>query len=330
MTYANNKVAQILGTTYPLIQAPMSWITNARLVAAVSNAGGLGVLGPNAGGLSSPNAADLPHQPRTVAEKVATYREEIRKTKEQTDKPFAINIIMPGAEEEIDEYNQGLLEAAFAEGVKHFVTVSLDLPNKKVFAYILKHGGVIIHRPITPTIANMRAAQELGAHLLVATGYDEGGYTPERQLGTFTVVPTMVDAVDIPVLAAGGINDRRGVNAAFALGAQGVFIGTRFIVTKESPAAESTKSKILQSGVDNIIRVSHFQRSIVTPKAQEYAAYYAANPEDDLDSKIQQAGGLRPGMLVGDHEQGIISVNMGIDVIRTIPSVVNLIKSLME
>ena len=106
------------------------------------------------------------------------------------------------------------------------------------------HQIKIIYRPLTPTIENAKEAESFGADIYVATGFDEGGTVPERVIGTFSIVPMIADAIDIPVVAAGGIGDYRTVNAAFALGAEGVFAGSLFIATTENPAAENVKQKL--------------------------------------------------------------------------------------
>lgn len=315
------QVTQILGTKYPLIQAPMSWITDANLVAAVSNAGGLGVLGPNAG--QTELTTDL-------TETIERLRQEIRQTKKLTDKPFGLNlIIMTENGEKPDEFLTALLAMAFEEKVRHFAIVGNA--HQEIFNQIKAQGGVIIYRPLTPTVANMQEAERFGADILVATGYDEGGHIPTRPLGTFTVVPTMVDAVNVPVLAAGGINDRRGVKAAFALGAAGVYIGTRFIATQESPAAENVKQLMVNSGYDDVLAVSNIQRSIRTPMAEKLAAQYQdPSNTQDMNAVIAQQGGLRPAMRLGELDNGIVSVNTGVDIIKTVPSVADLIQDLME
>ena len=213
MLNQSEKVIKILGTKYPLIQAPMNWLTNAELVAAVSNSGGLGILGPNAGQREA-------YSPEVTYQK---FREEIQKTKSLTDKGFGVNILLP-----INPFSEALLNAAIDEGVKYFATVG-DA-DSIIFKKIKENNGIIIHRPLNPNSKNMKEAESLEVDLLVATGYDEGGVIPSQQIGTFSIVPAMVDSVSIPVLAAGGINDKRGVKAAFALGASGVYIGTRFLL----------------------------------------------------------------------------------------------------
>lgn len=161
----------------------------------------------------------------------------------------------------------------------------------------------------------------------MATGYDEGGLLPNKSIGTFTVIPTMVDAVNIPVLAAGGINDRRGVKAAFALGAEGVFIGSRFIVTKESPASNSAKNKIINSNYEDIIEIDKIFRSLRTEKIKK-----VMDKNKNLFGILPYTlSDLRLGFLSEDDlEEGMISVNTGINLINDIPSIEELIKRLME
>lgn len=319
MAYEGSRVARTLGIKYPLIQAPMSWVTDARLVAAVSEAGGLGVLGPNAG------YSTLTKDPDETIERM---RSEIRKVRTLTDKPFGLNVLLM-SDEALDEFTQKWVRMAAEEGVVHFVSVGNA--SEQAFGFMKELDGIIIHRPLTPTVANMREAEALGADVLVATGYDEGGLIPASALGTFTVVPTMVDAVRVPVMATGGINDRRGVKAAFALGAEGVYIGTRFIVTQESPAADNVKNMIITSGYADMQFVSPLQRSIRTRTADRLAALNLDKQNTlDLDREISKLGGLRPGMLAGDLDEGIVSVNTGIDIIKSNPTVKELIAELLE
>ncbi|RAI70890.1 2-nitropropane dioxygenase [Pseudomonas fluorescens] len=320
MVYEGSRLVEILNIKYPLIQAPMSWVTDARLVSAVSEAGGLGVLGPNAG------YRTLTTDPKETIERM---RSEIRKVRALTDKPFGLNVLLMGmGDDPLDEFTTNWITMAAEEGVTHFVSVGNA--SKHAFGLMKEFGGTIIHRPLTPTVAKMREAEALGADVLVATGYDEGGVIPASALGTFTVVPTMVDAVSVPVLATGGINDRRGVKAAFALGAEGVYIGTRFIVTQESPAAHNVKNTIITSGYTDMQFVSPLQRSIRTPMADRLAALNVDKENTlDLDREISRLGGLRPGMLEGNMDEGIVSVNTGIDIIKSNPTVKELIDQLL-
>lgn len=314
MLNQSEKVIKILGTKYPLIQAPMNWLTNAELVAAVSNSGGLGILGPNAGQREA-------YSPEVTYQK---FREEIQKTKSITDKNFGINVLLP-----INPFSEALLNAAIDEGVKYFATVG-DA-DSIIFKKIKENNGVIIHRPLNPNSENMREAESLGVDLLVATGYDEGGVIPSQQIGTFSIVPAMVDSVSIPVLAAGGINDKRGVKAAFALGASGVYIGTRFLLTKESPMSNKVKEQILKSKNQDMLLVAKQQRSLNTKIAVMLESKYEdlATSNENMEI-IRENGGIRSGMLEGDLENGIISLNTSIEIIKNIPSVKDLIEELMN
>lgn len=316
-----NNVTKTLNIKYPIIQAPMSWMTNARLVASVSNAGGLGILGPNAG------QTEVTSDPKETASRM---RDEIHKTKALTNKPFGLNILTPRPNESLSEstFTNELLQMAFDEGIQYFAVVGTA--HKEVFEQIKQHNGKIIFRPLTPTVEQMKLGESYGADIAVATGSDEGGILPNQEFGTFTIVPSMVDAVNIPVLAAGGINDNRSVKAAFSLGAQGVYVGSRFLMTEESPLNSKAKDLILKSDSHDVIRVSPTQRAIELGKALEYSSELAKDPfNNELDREISKNGGLRPGMLMGDFKNGIVSVNTGIGSITTIPSVTNLIEQLM-
>ncbi len=209
-----NRVARILGIEKPVVQGPLSWLTDARLVAAVGNAGGLGVLGPNAG-LTAATAVSTPEAT------AAKMREEIRKTKQLTEKPFGVNLI-PTAENDI--WTPAILPVIKEEGVKVVVYTGYgDGSLKPALFDELKAAGItIIYRDINPTPENSRRAEQAGADIIVATGFDEGGTLPGTALGTFTIVPLIVDAVQrVPVMAAGGITDARGARAVHALGGGG-------------------------------------------------------------------------------------------------------------
>ncbi|NHC43497.1 2-nitropropane dioxygenase [Bacillus sp. MM2020_1] len=316
----NNRVCEILGIKYPIVQAAMNWITDANMVAAVSNAGGMGVLGHNAG-------------PKMVGSKRINTEERIRnellKIKSLTDKPFAVNIILP--EEGMNDnsfYVRTTLDKAFEEEVRYFVSVGKV--NRKVFKEIKDRGGILIHRELNPTPEAAKKAEEAGADIIIATGYDEGGVIPQRSIGTFSIVPTIVDAVDIPVMATGGINDIRGVRAAFALGAEGVYVGTRFIVSEECPASYVTKQEIIRSKGADILLVSSTQRSIPNKAAQEFGNLYRNGmPSDEVDKRISESGGVRFGMLEGKMDEGIVSVNTAIDLITEVKSCEAIVKELM-
>ncbi|WP_411345397.1 NAD(P)H-dependent flavin oxidoreductase [Paenibacillus sp. WLX1005] len=308
-----NRITSILGIQYPIVQAAMSWITDAAMVAAVSNAGGMGVLGPNAG-------AKFDGEQRISSEE--RLRREIRKIKTITDKPFAMNVLFPEEGDETSEqYALHTLNVALEEGVRHFLAVGTV--NTKLFKKVKHHQAILIFRELTPTPKGAQAAEVAGADILIATGYDEGGWIPQNQIGTFSIIPTIADAVDIPVMATGGINDIRGVRAAFALGAEGVYIGTRFIVSKECPAADIVKQDIVSSTANNLVFVSPLQRSIAHKLSLELASMHenGTAPAEEMS--------LKPGMLEGKLDEGIISVNTAIDVIKEIKTCGEIVQELM-
>lgn len=185
----------------------------------------------------------------------------------------------------------------------------------------------LIVRPLTPTVKNAREAQAMGADIFVATGYDAGGFLPSHHTGTFSIVPTIVDAVTIPVLAAGGINDLRGVRAAFALGAEGVYVGTRFIATNECAANDHAKELICKLSGSNLLYVDETQRSLPTEFAAE--AYVKHRLAPTVPTTVDLVGALRTGMYDGEPDKGIVTVNTGIDVIRSVVPAGQVVSELM-
>jgi enoyl-[acyl-carrier protein] reductase II len=321
----NNRICQILGIEKPVIQGPLSWLTDARLVAAVSNAGGLGVLGPNAG-LTAETAVSTPEE---TAEKM---REEIRKTKMLTEKPFGVNLI-PTPENDV--WTPPVMQVIKEEGVK--VVVYTGYGEGAVIPALfdeLKSAGVsIIYRDINPTPENTRLAEAAGADIIVATGFDEGGTLPGKALGTFSIVPLIADAVqNVPVLAAGGITDRRTARAAHALGASGVFAGSIFISTEESRVPQSVKDKIIDSnGLDMLLfrTLPDYYRSLPGKLAEKLVQMDKAGASnEELGKTMGGLRGLRIGMLEGNTDEGYISLGTGIGSIRDVKSVAEVVDEL--
>lgn len=209
-------VSKLLGIEYPILQGAMAWISDHQLVSAVSEAGGLGILaGGNAPG--------------------DWVRDQIRRIKEKTDKPFGVNIML------LSPYADELADIVLEEKVPVVVTGAGN-PGKYMEKW--KKAGIIV-LPVVPSIALAKRMERLGADALIAEGSEAGGHIGE--LGTMTLVPQIVDAVHIPVIAAGGIADGRGVAAAFALGASAVQIGTRFLVAEECSVHEAYKKKVIDA-----------------------------------------------------------------------------------
>lgn len=218
-----SSICEMIGIQYPIFQGGMAWVADSSLAAAVSNAGGLGLIA----------AANAP---------VELIREEIRKTKKLTDKPFGVNIML------LSSNAEEVAKLVCEEGVK-VVTTGAGNPGKYIEMWKAHDIKVI---PVVASVALAIRMERCGVDAVVAEGCESGGHVGE--LTTMALVPQVVDAVNIPVIAAGGIGDGRGVAAAFALGASGVQIGTRFLVAKECTVHENYKEKVLKAkDIDTVV-----------------------------------------------------------------------------
>ncbi len=211
-----NKICEILGIKYPIFQGGMAWVSTAELAAAVSNAGGFGII---AAGHAE---ADI-------------VRAQIKKAKTLTDKPFGVNVMLLSPH--VDEVMKVVCEEKLAA-----ITTGAGNPGK--YMDMLKEAGVKIF-PVIASVAMARKMEKMGADGVVAEGTESGGHIGE--LTTMALVPQVADAVEIPVLAAGGIADSRGIVAALALGAQGVQMGTRFICSTECTVHENYKQAVIDA-----------------------------------------------------------------------------------
>lgn len=210
-----SRVCQLLDIKYPIFQGGMAWIADASLAAAVSEAGGLGII--------------------TGTAPTDWVRDEIRKAKKLTDKPFGVNIMLMDVH--VDEISKMVCE----EGVK-VVTTGAGSPGKYMEMW-KAHGVKVI--PVVASVALAKRMEKAGADAIIAEGTESGGHV--GQLTTMALVPQVVDAVNIPVLAAGGIGDGRGVAASFMLGAEGVQLGTRFLVAKECTVHQNYKNRVIKA-----------------------------------------------------------------------------------
>lgn len=209
----NSKFSDMVGIKYPIIQGGMAWIADSSLAAAVSNAGGLGIITGNA--------------------PLDWIREEIRKAKKLTDKPFGVNIMLLG------ETAEAVAKMVCEEGVK-VVTTGAGSPGKYIEMW--KSYGIKVI-PVVASVALAKRMEKAGVDAIIAEGCESGGHVGE--LTTMALVPQVIDAVNIPVIAAGGIGDGRGAAAAFMLGASGIQVGTRFLVANECTVHQNYKQKVL-------------------------------------------------------------------------------------
>lgn len=314
-----NRVSKILNIEKPIIQGPMSGLTNANFVASVSEAGGLGILGPNA------VEARITNSPFETAEKM---RSEVKKVKKLTSKPFASTIMVS----EDLSYTSYLIDMLIEENIS--AVLINGILDQTIFNKLRENNIKIIFRPLTPTIENAIKSEELGADVFVATGFDEGGTVPEKIIGTFSIIPMIADAIKIPVIAAGGIGDVRGVRAAFCLGAEGVFVGSVLIPTFENPAAENVKQYIVDSNAEDLIlfrTIPSYYRSLPGKLARELEEMDKNGATNEELAKHMSGGrNMRLGMLNGDTENGYVSVGTGISPINSIRSTKSVIDDLMQ
>ena len=299
-----NRITELLKIKYPIIQAGMVWVSGWKLASAVSNIGGLGLIG--AGSMKP----DL-------------LREHIKKCQNATTKPFAVNI--PLLRSDANE----LIDVVIDENVK-IVFSSAGNPAK--FIDILKKNNIkVVH--VVPSVKHGKKAESVGCDAVVGEGVEAGGHNGADEITTFSLIPQLCDAVKIPVIAAGGISDGRGILAALALGAEGVQIGTRFAVTKESSAHELYKQSVLSatdSSTTLILRKIGSAR-IIKNKFSELALKEEFNGADKeklleiLGSKKE-----RRAIFEGDIENGMPEAGQGAGLIKNIPAVSDLFVQLIK
>lgn len=296
------RITDLIGIEYPIFQGGMAWIAESTLASAVSNAGGLGII---AGG-SAP---------------IDYLRDQIRKTKELTDKPFGVNIMLmsPNAEE--------LAKLVIEENVP-VVTTGAGNPGKYMEAW--KAAGIKVI-PVVPSVALAKRMERAGADAVVAEGTESGGHIGQNT--TMCLVPQVVDAVEIPVIAAGGIADGRGVAASFMLGAEGVQVGTRFLASEECQIHENYKNAVIAAkDTDNAITGFYSGspcrciKSKYTKKLQEMEKN-AAPPED---FEALTVGSLRKAVVDGNTDEGSMLCGLIAGMVNEVKPAAVIIKEMME
>ena len=272
------KVTELLQIEYPIIQGGMAWVAEHHLAAAVSEAGGFGLIG----------AASAP--PEIV-------REEIRKAKELTDKPFGVNIMLlnPNADE--------VAKIVVEEGIQ---AVTTGAGNPEKYMPMWKEAGVKVI-PVVASVAMAKRMERYGADAVVAEGMEAGGHIGNQT--TMALIPQIVDAVNIPVIAAGGIGDGRGVAASFMLGAEGVQMGTSFVVADESIVHDNYKDRIVKAkDIDSVVTgqsTGHPVRCLRNQMTKEYIKKEQEGvPFEELERMT--LGSLRKAVMDGDILNGSV------------------------
>ncbi|WP_096435557.1 NAD(P)H-dependent flavin oxidoreductase [Alteribacter populi] len=300
-----NKVTRLLHIQYPIIQGGMGNISHANLAAAISEAGGLGTLGVGTMTLSQ-------------------VEKELVNIKALTNQPFCVNIpirVQPNVKEVVQlilDYNVPI--------------VSLSAGNPKPLIPVLKEAGVTII-VVAASVKQAKKAEEAGADIIVAEGYEAAGINSAFETTTMTLIPQVADAVDIPVVAAGGIGDGRGVAAAFCLGAEGVQMGTRFIATKEALVHEHYKQKLMEStDVDTLVvgrSLGKIRRLLKTSYAEELLELEKQGTSlEEFDRRTDETHHIA-GAIYGNIDKGHLNGGQIAGLIRDVPTVKELIESMI-
>lgn len=296
------RITELLGIEYPIIQGGMAWVAEHMLASAVSEAGGLGLIG--AGGAPA-----------------AFVREEIRKAKEQTERPFGVNLMLMNPE--ADEIAGIIAE----EGVK-VVTTGAGNPAK--YMAMWKDAGIRVI-PVVASSAMAKMMERAGADAVVAEGMESGGHI--GSLTTMALVPQVVDAVTIPVIAAGGIGDGRGLAAALMLGAEGVQMGTRFVVAKESIVHPNYKEKLIKAkDIDSEVTgmsTGHPVRSLRNHMTREYLRLEKEGAGFEELEKLG-LGALRRAVMEGDVTNGTVMAGQIAGMVNREQTCKEMIEEIME
>ena len=296
------KITEMLGIEYPIIQGGMAWVAENHLAAAVSEAGGLGLIG----GANAPGEV---------------VREEIRKARELTKKPFGVNVML------MSPHADDVAKVVVEEGIK-VVTTGAGIPGK--YMGMWKEAGIKVI-PVVASVAQARLMEKSGADAVVAEGMESGGHIGAQT--TMTLVPQVVDAVSIPVIAAGGIADGRGFAAAMMLGAEAVQMGTRFVVAKESTVHENYKQRVVKAkDIDSEVTgmsTGHPIRVIRNKMTREYLKKEKEGaPFEELEQMT--LGALRKAVVEGDVMYGSVMAGQSAGLVKKEETCAEIIRDVMS
>jgi enoyl-[acyl-carrier protein] reductase II len=296
------RVTELLGIEYPIIQGGMAWVAEHNLAAAVSKAGGFGLIG----------AANAP---------VDVVRAEIRKAKELTDKPFGVNIML------LSPYAEEIAKVVVEEGV---AAVTTGAGNPEKYMEMWKNAGIKVI-PVVASVALARRMEKYGADAVVAEGCESGGHIGEQT--TMTLVPQVVDAVSIPVIAAGGIGDGRGFAAITMLGAEAAQIGTRFVVAKEAVVHDAYKQRIIKAkDIDSEVTgrsTGHPVRQLRNKMTKEYLRLEKEGASFE-ELEYMTLGSLRKAVQEGDTMDGTVMAGQIAGLIKKEQTCSEIIQEIMQ
>jgi enoyl-[acyl-carrier protein] reductase II len=314
-----NRICELLSIKYPIIQAPMSWISDAVLVASVSEAGGLGIIGPNAGAKTV--TAD-------IFETAERLRSQIKETKSLTNKPFGVNIMCFAQDQ---PYSDECIKVILEEGVA-VACLCGDQPERYIEQ--LKCAGMkIIYRALPANNVEVaKKAEQLGVDVFAAVGYEGGGHLGIDAIPTFVLIPRIADALEIPVLAGGGIVDGRGMLAAMILGAEGVYMGTRFIATKECPAHSTYKQAIINaSDISTAIFTGKVAicRAFKTPLVDRFIEIEKAGISNAEENAKLHRHSSRP-WITGNWDEAVFPCSAAVGSIKEVTSAADVVRSMVK
>ncbi|MGQ9824733.1 MAG: NAD(P)H-dependent flavin oxidoreductase [Desulfotomaculales bacterium] len=305
------RITEMLGIRYPIIQGGMQWISRAELAAAVSNAGGLGIISA----ATHKTKKDL--------------QNEIRKTRELTDRPFGVNISML-PEMTADDLTPVYVETVIEERVP---VVETSGRSPEPFIRHLKEAGIRLFHKV-PSVRFAKKAQSIGADAVIIVGFECGGHPGMDDVTTFILAPRAAESLSIPVIAGGGIADARGFVAALALGAEGVVMGTRFVATKECIAHQNFKEWIVQANetdttliLRSIRNAARVMRNAAAQKTLEMEARGAS-----IEELLTVVGGQigRKALLEGDTDGGTFAIGQAIGLIHEIKTVAEVVEEIVR
>ncbi len=295
------EICELLNIEYPIIQGGMAWVATSELAAAVSNAGGLGIIGCGAA-------------PKDV------IKEEINKIKKLTNKPFGVNVML------LSPYVEEIIQLLYEEKVP-VVTTGAGNPGKYM-EHFKKIGTKII--PVVPSVALARRMEKIGADAIIVEGTEAGGHIGE--LTTMSLIPQVVDEVSIPVIAAGGVADGRGLIAALALGAKGVQIGTRFVCTVECKVHENYKTAIIKSSDRDAVVTGRTTGHPVRALKNKFTKKLLELEKQNADIETIESFGvgmLRKAVIEGDVENGSVMAGQISGLIKDIKTCETVIKDII-
>ncbi len=299
-----NRITQLFNIEYPIIQAGMIWNSGWRLASAVSNAGGLGLLG--AGSM----------YPEVL-------REHIQKCKKATDKPFGVNapMLYPNIEE--------IIQIIISEGVKIVFT---SAGNPKIHTARLKESGItVVH--VVSSVKFALKAQEAGVDAIVAEGFEAGGHNGREETTTFTLIPMVKEALEVPLIAAGGIANGQGMLAAMVLGADGVQVGSRFVASEESSSHQAFKQMVVEAKEgDTLLTLKELApvRMLKNKFFQDVMDLYSTNPSKEELIELLGRARAKKGMFEGDLIEGELEIGQIAGLIHDIKPAAQIVEEMLK